>query len=197
MRPIRLKFALFVSLVVVFSVAIYGICVWQEFVFLKPTIQQKYRALWISGHSMEPNFHNNDVIILKNINKNYKIKRWDVVSVTHTGFYWDKNLTMPEDFLKRVVGLPGEELMFNDGKIFARMSPGFFRKVSGNFNRLGCTKFFRIRLDKNQYFVLGDNRQFSLDSRYFGPIYDFQINGVEVFRTSNESLSNIIFNAIN
>ena len=197
MKPVRLKLILFISLIVVVSVSVYGICLWKEIIFLKPVIQKNYRALWIFGHSMEPNFHNNDVIILKNIDKNYRIKRWDVVSVTHTGFYWDKNLTMPEDFLKRVVGLPKEEVIFDDGRLFIRTPLEHLEKVSGNFNRLGNTKSFRIYLGNNQYFVMGDNRQFSLDSRYFGPVSVYQINGVEIFRTSNKTLSNIIFNAIN
>ena len=149
----------------------------------------------VSGSSMLPNYHNNDYLIIDRITYlRQQPQRGDVVV-----------LKFPKDtsqfFIKRIIGLPGEKIQIRQGHVVIYNSEHPEGKIleesylPSQVETLGRTE--PVQLGSAEYFVLGDNRQFSLDSRYFGPIYDFQINGVEVFRTSNESLSNIIFNAIN
>ena len=83
--------------------------------------------------------------------------------------------------IKRVIGLPGETIDIHDGGVFisgARLDEPYLHEVTTScFGQ--CEQ---IRLGADQYFVMGDNRANSLDSRSFGPIASSQIVGRVVLR---------------
>jgi len=126
-----------------------------------------FQPFYVRGASMEPNFHDNEYLIIDEITYRFSDpKRGDVVVV--------KDPQKPSEFfIKRIVGLPGEEISIQSGEIYisagsdaksAILNEGYLNmnvSTSGNIT---------IQLTDEQYYILGDNRSVSLDSRTFGPI---------------------------
>src|SRR6266446_1866362 len=85
-----------------------------------------------------------------------------------------------KDFIKRVIALPGEQLIVRDGAVFINghhLNEPYLPEQWTVFNNLSVTK-----IPPNQYFVMGDNRNRSQDSRTFGPISRDRIDGRAWFR---------------
>jgi len=73
-----------------------------------------------------------------------------------------------ETFVKRLIGLPGETIEMRDGKVYIN-DEHLVEEYSQN-PHLYPVNYGPATLEENQYFVLGDNRRFSMDSHTFGPI---------------------------
>jgi signal peptidase I len=85
-----------------------------------------------------------------------------------------------KDFIKRVIALPGEQLIVRDGRVFIDghlLNEPYLPEQWTVFNNVSVTK-----IPPNQYFVMGDNRNRSQDSRTFGPISRDRIDGRAWFR---------------
>ena len=116
----------------------------------------------VQGASMEPTLLGNEVMILKKYDTSYE--RFDIVVV-------DKSVE-GDNLIKRVIGLPGETIRYTDGKLYIN------DKVVKDKYAYGITNDFReIKLGKDEYFVMGDNRGVSLDSRVLGIIKHNEIEG--------------------
>jgi len=133
------------------------------------------QPFFVSGKSMEPNFHDGDYLIVDEIS--YRLdepKRGDVII-----FRYPKNTK--EFFIKRIVGLPGERVEIKDSGI----------TIYNNENQEGMTldEDIYIPLDTkttgsydtilkdDEYYVLGDNRNASADSRIWGALEEHFIIG--------------------
>ena len=136
---------------------------------LKTYVAEAYE---IKGRSMAPTFHNGErVVVLKVL---YGIQRGDVIIFS--------SVKEPQkDLIKRVVGLPGERIRIRDGKVFV---DGEFFEETYLEAAEDITDGFQIDelLGPNEYFVLGDNRRDSHDSRMFGPVPGTCLKGKVVVR---------------
>ena len=128
----------------------------------------------ISGQSMMPNFQDGEYILTEKITYYRRNPdRGDVVVFTPP-------VSNVDEFIKRVIGLPGERIMLKDGHVYIndKLLPesyiaGDVLTMGGPF--LGENKQYLI--PDGQYFVLGDNRQNSSDSRFWGPITKKMMSG--------------------
>ena len=115
----------------------------------------------VDGRSMNPTLENNEILILKKFDKKYD--RFEIIVF--------KNNT--DKLVKRIIGLPGETVEIKDNKLYING-----KYVEETFKHLDTLDY---ELDgvipENMYFVLGDNRTNSLDSRYIGLISKEQIEG--------------------
>ncbi len=128
-------------------------------------------VLQIEGVSMEPTLSNGDIVLLT---KTTRFERGDLC-----GFTWNNKL-----LIKRVIGLPGDWIEIkSDGTIYLNgdelEEPYVDRKVLGE-----CDLEFPFQVPQEQYFVVGDMRESSIDSRntVIGCIPKEQIVGKVFFR---------------
>lgn len=152
-----------------------------------------FQPFFVEGASMEPNFQDGNYLIINELGyKKTEIKpvslkidpfknfeRGDVVV-----FHYPKDET--KYFIKRVVGLPGEKVKISGGKVIifnAQNKDGFVLDESEYLDKgLSTPKdgFFSVLSD--EYFVMGDNRPYSFDSRDWGPLKKDEIVGKVMIR---------------
>ena len=126
-----------------------------------------YPKYFVSGESMNPTFWEQEVVQIK---AHRKPKRFDVV-VLHPP-------DNPSDlYLKRVIGLPGERIDYQNGQLFVNHQPvpDAFAEETDSFM---WELFSEEPIPSDCYFVLGDNRAVSKDSRIFGVVQEKQIIGI-------------------
>lgn len=90
-----------------------------------------------------------------------------------------------DPLIKRVVGLPGEELELRDGKLYVDGAPLEEPYLKRDACKPGFPKtcsFGPVTVPKNHYFMMGDNRTNSFDSRFFGPVPEDDIAGEALVR---------------
>jgi signal peptidase I len=117
----------------------------------------------VEGKSMFPNFDDYQVLYVSRLN--YMLgapERNDVIV-----FHYPNNPS--EDYIKRVIGLPGETVTIRDTRVFVDDSPLDEPYINEACDLLHCPDQSHT-LGPDQYFVMGDNRNHSSDSRAFGPV---------------------------
>lgn len=121
----------------------------------------------VDGTSMMPTLHENDKGISFVITKNIGVNRFDIVVVDVE----DKLL------VKRVIGMPNEEVEYKDNVLYINGN-----KYEEDYIKDAVTEDFKVKLSNNEYYCLGDNRDVSKDSRYYGPFNyeDFKASHVLV-----------------
>ena len=121
----------------------------------------------VEGHSMEPTFFTDERVLVSRLNLiTGGLDRGDIV-------IFDRN----EDhtLIKRIIGLPGETVALEDGKVLINGVP-LEEDYVMDLCRYSCRDQV-WELSNEEYFVLGDNRNNSMDSHNFGPINQDQIIG--------------------
>jgi len=128
------------------------------------------QPFYVKGASMEPNFYDHEYLIVDEIT--YRLsepKRGDIVV-----FKYPKDPS--QYFIKRIVGLPSETVKIEGGNIVIISADDRENKLSEAYlpadivTNLPLTGYGEVTLGSDQYYLLGDNRDQSLDSRVFGPI---------------------------
>lgn len=133
------------------------------FFFVYVFLVQPHR---VKGDSMFPNFKDAELLLVEKVSyRIYKPSRGDVVVFKAPG-------AVKVDFIKRIIGLPGENIKVSSGSVYINdkelREPYEEQETRGDVN---------INLGPDQYFVLGDNRGGSTDSRVFGTIEKKSIEG--------------------
>ncbi len=134
-----------------------------------------FQPFIVSGESMEPNFSSGDYFIVDQISYRFKAPERGDVAI----FSLPSVSSRP--FIKRIIGLPGEKVEIKDGRIIIENNNEIITLEEEylSFETRGNTSFV---LEQDEYFVLGDNREFSYDSRRFGPIKKENIVGKAFIR---------------
>ena len=130
----------------------------------------------VDGHSMEPNFHDADRLIVSRINYLFGApQRGDIVV-----FNSPQN-PQGEPLIKRVIGLPGETVEISDAIVHIDGVALDEPYIAEPCRPASCADGV-WHLGPNQYFVMGDNRNHSNDSRRFGPVKLSAIIGEALIR---------------
>ena len=120
----------------------------------------------VDGDSMKNTLKNGDILLLYKLSS---IDRFDIIVLDE-----EKD---NEKIIKRVIGLPGETVAIKKGKIYIND-----KLIDDEYAYGETSDYNKVTLRDDEYFILGDNRLISKDSRYFGPIKDNEIKGKIVFR---------------
>ena len=130
---------------------------------------------------MEPNFYDHEYLIIDEISYRFREPaRGDIIV-----FRYPKN--PQEYFIKRIVALPGEKIRIKDGQVYIfndEYKDGFILKepyLEQNTKTYSLTEDI-VSLDEKEFFVLGDNRNSSKDSRSFGPVNRSFVTGRVILR---------------
>jgi signal peptidase I len=155
-----------------------------------------FQPFFVQGASMEPNFENGEYLIVNELGyKNAKVgfNNLNLISVQPfkelqrgeaVVFRYPKN---PEQyFIKRIIGLPGEKIEIKDGKVI------IYNKENADGVILDEGSYLKsdvmtngeltVQLSESEYFVMGDNRSYSSDSRSWGPVPKNDIIGRVLIR---------------
>jgi len=132
------------------------------------------QPFYVKGASMEPTFYDNQYLIIDEISYRFsEPQRGDVVVIKY-----------PQDpsqyFIKRIIGLPGETIDIKDGSVYIKISKSIEEiKINEPYLAEGIITNGekQISLGADEYYLLGDNRPSSLDSRSFGPVNEKYIVG--------------------
>lgn len=134
-----------------------------------------FTPVTVSGQSMDPTFEHEQRIL---ISKLYAIEHFDLVVF--------QSPISDEHFIKRVIGLPGDYVVMKDDQLYINGVLHEETYIQENKKKLyegsRLTDNFEVHVPKNHYFVLGDNRQFSQDSRHLGAIEKQAIIGKVALR---------------
>lgn len=138
-----------------------------------------FAPVLVDGQSMMPTLHDQNRMIVNKIG--YIVgepKRGDIV-VFHA--------TEDRDYIKRVIGLPGETIEYKDDKLLINgkvIKEAYLDEYKKQIDEGTLTDDFSLeglygkkRIPKGEYWLMGDNRRFSQDSRHLGPIKRDKILG--------------------
>lgn len=132
----------------------------------------------VIGRSMEPNFHEGEFLLADKLSYRFREpKRGEVIIFEHDETH---------DYIKRIVGLPGDEVEIYDGYVYvngekieeSEYLDSTIRTASGNYMTPGKKE----TVPEGFVFALGDNRPHSSDSRNFGMVEEGTIKGRAIFR---------------
>lgn len=136
---------------------------------------------YIEGPSMQPNFWAGQFLIVSRVH--YLLgepQRGDIVVFDPPG---DDDLPDDPLLIKRLIGLPGEHVEVRDGQVFINgefINEPYLNEVNSPVRCSG--RQCDVVLGADEYFLLGDNRNNSRDSRVFGPVERHRIVGEAIIR---------------
>ncbi len=143
-----------------------------------------FQPFVVRGASMEPNFQEADYLIVDQISYRFSDpERGDVVVFSNSDISQKR-------YIKRIIGLPGEEIVLKEDEILVIDKEGEEELLPEgylpSFEKIDKkrTSEESILLEEKEYFVMGDNRDASYDSRNWGSLAEENIIGKVFFRIS-------------
>jgi signal peptidase I len=137
------------------------------------------QAVHVEGLSMFATLNDNDYLIADKIDYRFHPpQRGDIIILRPP-------TDNSKDFIKRVIALPGERLLIRDGIVYIngrKLDEPYLPEAWTTFNNWPTNGSDGQVMGPNEYFVMGDNRNRSQDSRIFGPITRDRIDGRAWFR---------------
>lgn len=137
----------------------------------------------VIGHSMDDTLNDNDQLIVEKVTKWFNgIQHGDIITITTKGLpYHDGDINI----VKRVIGIPGDTVEIKNKSVYVndvKINEPYLRPNMST-EQLNA-KYNKVTLTDGQYFVLGDNRGNSTDSRVFGPVDKGLIIGEVLLRVT-------------
>lgn len=118
----------------------------------------------VSGSSMVPTFKSGEYLVVDKITYRFESpRRGDVII-----FRYPKDPS--KFFIKRIVGLPNESVVLNNGAVTIEKGGKKSLALDESYIKNKSSESVTYMLSENQYFVMGDNRISSSDSRVWGPL---------------------------
>ncbi|HSP09199.1 MAG TPA: signal peptidase I [Candidatus Dormibacteraeota bacterium] len=137
------------------------------------------QAVHVEGLSMFATLNDNDYLIADKVDYRFHTpQRGDIIILRPP-------TDNSQDFIKRVIALPGERLLIRDGTVYInghKLDEPYLPEAWTTFNNWPANGSDGQVMGPNDYFVMGDNRNRSQDSRVFGPIRQDRIDGRAWFR---------------
>jgi len=135
----------------------------------------------VVGSSMEPNLMNKDQLLVQKITRLFDsgIKYGDIITIDAKGLPYHNG---DNNIIKRVIGLPGDFIEIKDGYVYRngkRVEEDYLDNVDTSERK---TEYSSLLLGEDEFYLLGDNRPVSLDSRTFGPVERSRIVGEVLIR---------------
>ena len=138
-----------------------------------------FRPFEVKGDSMYPNFHDQEYVITNLIVLRFQAPKLGDVIV----FKAPPDPT--KDYIKRVIGMPGDTVSLKDGDVYlngklldqSAYLKSDIKSYGGNFLADGDS----VKVPTDEYFVMGDNRPYSSDSREWGLVKKDEIVGESMF----------------
>lgn len=147
----------------------------------------------VAGRSMEPTYHDGEIIGIWHVNKKYK--RDDVISFIYSqeqedflyehfgcdvAYTQSQSSKIGEAHIKRVVGIPGDTIRIEAEEDTISLYVNDEIILENEYKSIPVEDI-ELTLGNDQYYVLGDNRDISLDSIYHGPVSKKDIVGKIIF----------------
>jgi signal peptidase I len=128
-----------------------------------------FQPFLVHGQSMEPNFHQGDYLLVDELSFRFRPPQRGEVIVF-------KYPPRPQfRYIKRIIGLPGEEVVIKNGLVL--INGKILNESQYLPSNIKTEGYVEVKLGENEYFVLGDNRKASSDSRFWGPLKKENIIG--------------------
>ena len=141
------------------------------FLFMYLLVFQPHK---IKGNSMQPNFPDGEYLLTDKVTYRFEQpKRGDVI-------VFKAPTDESEEYIKRIIGLPGDTISLKEGKIFIngkQLDESYLPQSLETFGSSFLKEGEEIKVTDNVFFVLGDNRPFSSDSRTWGFVDKSKITG--------------------
>lgn len=136
----------------------------------------------VIGTSMTPTLEDQDEVFVEKLSRLFSsgLKRGDIVTADA---YRDDTENDEIIIIKRVVGLPGERVVIREGHVFIdgrQLVESYLSE--GVLTSEHAMAYSEVLLGEDEYYLLGDNRMGSRDSRDIGPVHRSEIEGKLLFR---------------
>lgn len=137
-----------------------------------PIRKYVFQPFIVSGSSMEPTYYTGDYLIIDELGYRFnQPQRGDIIVFSYPN-------DPAQKYIKRIIGLPGEVVDVNNGKVFIEQNDKKFELQEVYLPSSTITNHnTTLSLKNGEYFVMGDNRMASSDSRSWGAVPEDKIIG--------------------